>query len=149
MFYRFDKSETYAQRGKLRQLYEKITVFKDNKIEVRWRVPYESGVRRADFDKEWGGSRIQDQTNLPPAQLAEMIHFPVTPLYQNRAFLHEKYVVNDLSAEEIGLEIVSATSTVLKHLKLLGIPVRRNGKNTRPKGHLAYGQKIVGRKVEV
>ena len=73
----------------------------------------------------------------------------MTPLYQNRDFLHEKYVVNGLSAEEIGLEIVSATSTVLKHLKIFGIPVRDNGKNTRPKRHLAYGQKIVGRKVEV
>ena len=98
---------------------------------------------------KWGGSRIQDQTNFPPAQLAEIIHFPVSPLYQNRDFLHEKYVVNGLSADEIGLEIVSATSTVLKHLKLFGKPVRGNGKNTRPKRHVAYGQKIVGRKVEV
>ncbi len=101
------------------------------------------------ISKEWGGSRIQDQTNFPPAQLAEIIHFPVTPLYQNRDFLLEKYVANGLSAEEIGLEIVSATSTVLKQLKLLGIPIRGSGKNTRPKRHLAYGQKIVGRKVEV
>ena len=35
------------------------------------------------------------------------------------------------------------------HLKLLGIPIRGSGKNTRPKPHLAYGQKKVGRKVEV
>ncbi len=97
---------------------------------------------------KWGGSQIQDQINFPPAQLAEIMNLSV-PLYQKRDFLHEKYVVNGLSVEEIGLEIVYASSTVLKHLKLLGIPLRGNGKSTRPERRRAYGQKIVGRQVEV
>ena len=61
VFDRFEKSDPDVQRGILRQMVEKITVFKDNKIVVRWRVPYESGGRPFDFDKEWG-----DQWGLNP-----------------------------------------------------------------------------------
>jgi hypothetical protein len=39
-------------------------------------------------------------------------------------------------------------STVLKHLKKCGIPVRESGQNIRPKRHLPFGKKIVGRSVE-
>jgi hypothetical protein len=37
---------------------------------------------------------------------------------------------------------------VLKHLKKCGIPVRESGENIRPKRHLPFGKKIVGRSVE-
>ena len=54
VFDRFEKSDSDVQRGILRQLVEKITVFKDNKMEVRWRVPCESGGRRFDFEERMG-----------------------------------------------------------------------------------------------
>ncbi|MBC7533819.1 MAG: recombinase family protein [Oligoflexus sp.] len=39
-------------------------------------------------------------------------------------------------------------STVCKHLKKYGIPLRESGQNIRPKRHLAFGKKIVGKSVE-
>ncbi len=35
------------------------------------------------MERGWGGSWIQDQTNYPPAQLAEIINFPVPPLLKS------------------------------------------------------------------
>jgi hypothetical protein len=81
---------------------------------------------------------LQSQTNVPPAQIIETIEFSVSPVYLNREYLHQKYIVECLSAAEIGREIVSATSTVHKYLKLFKIPIGKSGANIRPKRHLAY-----------
>jgi len=98
--------------------------------------------------EKWGPARLSGQTNCPPTQFVETIDFSVNPVYLNQEFLYQKYVVEGLSAEEIGREIVSATSTVHKYLKHFRIPIRKSGSNIRPKRHLAYGKKIVGRRVE-
>lgn len=79
---------------------------------------------------------------------SEWFEFPVTPLYLNQEYLRKKYVDENLSADEVASEIGCAVSTVLKHLKKYGIPVRGNGQNIRPKRHLPFGKKIVGRSVE-
>jgi hypothetical protein len=63
-------------------------------------------------------------------------------LYKNKSFLHQKYVVEGLSCEEIATQIFSARTTVLKYLKIHGIPVREIGRNQKKVRGLAYGQKI-------
>lgn len=85
---------------------------------------------------------MRSQTTLPPApstyQFTEIVSFPVEPVYKNYSFLRQKYVEERLSAGEIADEIVSARSTVLKHLRLAGIPIRAADKKTRSR--LAYGE---------
>ena len=62
--------------------------------------------------------------------------------YKDKAFLQQKYVVEGLSCEEIAAQIFSARTTVLKYLKIHGIPVREVGTNQKRVRGLAYGQKL-------
>jgi hypothetical protein len=83
---------------------------------------------------------IRPSTRTPEKYVimfSEWFEFPVTPQYLNQEYLRKKYVDENLSADE-----------VLKHLKKYGIPVRESGQNIRPKRHLPFGKKIVGRSVE-
>lgn len=62
--------------------------------------------------------------------------------FKDRSFLHQKYVVEGLSCDEIASQIFSARTTVLKYLKIHGIPVREVGTNQKRVRGLAYGQKV-------
>jgi hypothetical protein len=91
---------------------------------------------------------MQHRNTLHTFTFSEWFDFPVTPLYLNQEYLRKKYVDENLSADEVASEIGCAVSTVLKHLKKYGIPTRDSGENIRPKRHLPFGKKIVGRSVE-
>jgi hypothetical protein len=56
---------------------------------------------------------------------------PIDPIYKNKSFLHQKYVVEGLSCEEIAEQIFSARTTVLKYIKVYGISVRETGTNQK------------------
>ncbi len=62
--------------------------------------------------------------------------------FKDKTFLHQKYVVEGLSCEEIATQIFSARTTVLKYLNIHGIPVREVGTNQKRVRGLAYGQKV-------
>ena len=64
------------------------------------------------------------------------------PLYKNKFFLHQKYVVEGLSCEEIASQIFSARTTVLKYLRIHGRPIREVGTNQKRVRGLAYGMKV-------
>lgn len=87
-------------------------------------------------------------TDRSSITFSEWFEFPVTPLYLNQEYLQQKYVTENLSADEVASEIGCAVSTVLKHLEKYGISVRESSENIRPKRHLPFGKKIVGRSVE-
>ena len=89
------------------------------------------------------GSPIDSIPNFfPPANILIISCLSEDSLYQNKSFLHQKYVVEGLSCEEIAAQIFSARTTVLKYLKIHGIPVRETGTNQKRVRGLAYGQKI-------
>jgi hypothetical protein len=67
--------------------------------------------------------------------------------FKSKSFLQQKYVQEGLSCGEIANQIFSARTTVLKYLKLHGIPVRESGSNQKRKRGLAYGKKIESRHV--
>ncbi len=67
--------------------------------------------------------------------------------FKNKIFLQQKYVVEGLSCGEIAAQIFSARTTVLKYLKLHGIPVREVGSNQKRKRGLGYGEKVECRQV--
>ncbi len=72
-------------------------------------------------------------------------------LFKNRDFLYEKYVEKGWSASQIADEIGSVHSTVVKHLKDLGIPLREHQLplQRRPGHGLAYGKKVIERGEQV
>ncbi len=85
-------------------------------------------------------------TSLQPLKSIMISSIQYTPPYKNKDFLYQKYVVEKLSTIEIAQSIFSARSTVSKHLKLFGIPVRESGNiKKRPGYGLAYGKQIINR----
>ncbi len=94
---------------------------------------------------------IRPSTRTPEKYVitfSEWFKFPVTSLYLNQEYLQKKYVDENLSADEVASEIGCAVSTVLKHLKKYGIPVRGSGENIRPKRHLPFGKSVEDHKRE-
>lgn len=60
--------------------------------------------------------------------------------------MYQKYIVERLSCEEISKQIPTARrTTVLKHLKFHGIPVRKPGTNTNRKRGVVYGARCLMR----
>lgn len=80
--------------------------------------------------------------NFPPASILMISCLSEDPLYKNKFFLQQKYVEERLSCEEIASQIFSARTTVLKYLKIHGIPVREVGINQKRVRGLAYGLKF-------
>ena len=87
----------------------------------------------------WCASRRPAKLEFPPTQLTKIINYCYHPLYKDSDFLHQKYVVEGLSTTEISAIIFSSHSTVLKYLKLNGIPLRKQGE-FKNKGQLGYGE---------
>lgn len=86
---------------------------------------------------------------FPPSSILMKTSIYVDKPYENKFFLHQKYVVEGLTCEEIATQIFSARTTVLKYLKIHGIPVREVGTNQKRKRGLAYGSKVQKRSVAV
>jgi phosphopentomutase len=78
-----------------------------------------------------GGYRSSIRSSVPPPEFSIHKPFKVVSPFKDKAFLHQKYVVERLSCEEIARQISSSRTTVLKWLKLSGIKTRRSDyKNT-------------------
>jgi len=54
LFDRLDKSDQDVKRGILRQLTEKIIIYRGNKVEIRWRIPCDTGGRGFVSEEEEG-----------------------------------------------------------------------------------------------
>jgi hypothetical protein len=90
-------------------------------------------------------SRSLTELQFPPIEVIDTIEFNYIPLFKDKFFLHQKYVVERLSTQEIADQIFSAKSTVLKYLKHHRIPLREVGVTIRRRNWLAYGQRILKR----
>ena len=84
---------------------------------------------------------------FPPAYLDETIDFTWRPLFKDQTFLHQKYVVERLSAEEVAVQSFSSKSTILKHLKVFGIPSREVNPGVRRRRCVAYGLRMANRQL--
>lgn len=86
-------------------------------------------------------------TRFQPVKSIMISSIQYTPLYRNKEFLHQKYVVEKLSTVEISQLILSARSTVSKYLTLYEIPLRESDRmiKKKPGYGLAYGKRIVNR----
>ncbi len=88
------------------------------------------------------------QLAFPPTQIVMFSSILIDPPFKNKSFLYQKYVVEGLTCDEIAELIFSARTTILKYLKIHGIPVRETGSNQKRKRGLGYGQKVQCRQIE-
>lgn len=89
------------------------------------------------------GSPIDSIPNyFPPANISMVASIYTDSSYKDKSFLYQKYVEEGLSCEDIATQIFSARTTVLKYLKIHGIPVREVGTNQKRVRGLAYGLKV-------
>lgn len=69
------------------------------------------------------------------------------PPYKNEFFLREKYLVEMLSTRQIAALVFSARSTVVRHLRAYGIPMRREDEaHDLNNGQCSFGEKMVAGK---
>ena len=94
-----------------------------------------------------GSSIYSILANFPPENISMFSSTLGDSPYKCKSFLHQKYAVEGLTCGEIAKQIFSARTTVLKYLKLHGIPVRDVGVNQKRKRGLSYGDKVQKRSV--
>ncbi len=82
---------------------------------------------------------------FPPVEIVDTIDFYHTPLFKDKSFLYQKYVVEGRSCDEIAAQIFSARTTILKYLKAHKIPVKEVGQNIIKRRHVAYGKRMLRR----
>lgn len=66
----------------------------------------------------------------------------VVPLFKNKFFIHQKYVVEGLSAKQIAREIFSSKMAVLDALYFFEIPIREPHYNHGHPSQPRYGQRV-------
>jgi AICAR transformylase/IMP cyclohydrolase PurH len=69
-------------------------------------------------------SQSLSQPLFPPLKLIVNSSFSHSPAYKDASFLHQKYVVERLSIQEIADQIYSSTSTIAKYIRQAGIEPR-------------------------
>ncbi|PIS11285.1 MAG: hypothetical protein COT73_04745 [Bdellovibrio sp. CG10_big_fil_rev_8_21_14_0_10_47_8] len=76
--------------------------------------------------------------------ISDFTEFQAIPWYQDRAFLHQKYIAERMSSRQIAKLIGSSRSTVITHLKTHGIRLRRQEEShAMNPGQVRYGSKLL------
>lgn len=75
------------------------------------------------FGIKIGGPGPDDTEKCPPNNLLMKSGICNTPLYKNKNFLHQKYVVEGLSSRKIAAIIGSSKTAVISNIKKFGLPV--------------------------
>jgi len=75
--------------------------------------------------KKWGGVHPSSNNNFPQDYLSDLFTFYQEERFRDASFLREMYEEKGLSTTQIAKKICSSHSTVLKYLKIHGIPVRQ------------------------
>lgn len=84
-----------------------------------------------------GPTRSLPDLAFPPGQLVDSFEFNPRYQFRDRLFLHQKYVAEGLSPEQIAAETFSSRKVIVKHLKGSGIVLRT--KDRRKTGPLPFG----------
>lgn len=87
---------------------------------------------------KWRASSPLSEPFSSTDEVSDFIEFRHLPLRQDRSFLHQKYVVEGLSIDQISKLIFSSKESVRRGLLKVGIPVREPHKNP---SRIRYGQR--------
>ena len=79
-------------------------------------------------------------TFFQPVESTIIINLRSNTLYKSKAYLHQKYIVEGLSCQQIADNAGCARTSVLKFLKEFGFETKKPGSNLNRKRGLAYGQ---------
>lgn len=81
----------------------------------------------------------------PPSEIQVITHIKRIPLLKLPSFLHQKYIAESLTINQIATLTLSSRSTVIKYLNAAGIPIRAE---EHRRGGSTFGErKINGRYV--
>jgi Recombinase len=75
----------------------------------------------------WRNLPGQNELSPPVSYLTDTIWFNPIPLYKNRDFLHQKYVIEGRSIAQIAAEIFSSKCAIRDHLLEFGFKLRKVG----------------------
>ncbi|MBT7567287.1 hypothetical protein HN630_00090 [archaeon] len=92
--------------------------------------------------KSGGHKPLASVPIVPPFQLTVNKEFIYIPLYKDKSFLHQKYVVEGLSIDQISQQIFSSKEVVRSWLMRHEIDVREQGHHHGRPAQPRYGQKM-------
>ena len=95
--------------------------------------------------QNWGAAPLHNPLSRPPVEVPKYLELTHKPQYRNEDYLRQKYVVEGYSCNEISELLTSSRSTVLKHLKRAGIPIRHADQKT--KSRIGFGEAWRNRQV--
>lgn len=84
------------------------------------------------------GRKVSSRAALHP-QVFDYIDFVLEPLWKDKNFLHEKYVIQGLSIAQIAAQILSSREAVRMGLKGIGIKRKAPGKPGLRPAQVPYG----------
>ena len=79
--------------------------------------------------------------------MTNIIQLPVKKVWRNKELLHQKYVVERRSLNELAVEFGVARQTISMQMKSFGIETRVPGTVQNRKRGLAYGKKFKDREI--
>lgn len=100
---------------------------------------------------EWTLSEMVHQSEcntrfFPPSEIQVITHIKRISMLKLPRFLHQKYIVENLTINQIADLTLSSRSTVIKYLNAAGIPIRSEEQR---RGGSAFGErKVNGRYVQ-
>ena len=153
---KFDAESPQAQKQIIQNIIPKIIYYHEEKrleLHVRPQPPAKKGQKKSPNLCHSGGNilRVSDkwrtfETRLEEfsatLQLLDSIKFSHTPPHKDKDFLHQKYIVEGLSAAQISSQIFSSKTAVLKGLKDVGIETRAQHENHGNPSQPRYGYRL-------
>jgi transposase len=84
---------------------------------------------------------------LPPVEFTEIVSFLVIPQYEDPVLLHQKYVEEGLSVNQIASLFGCARSTLTAKLQEFGIAQNTKNKTNQRKGQVGFGYRVQNGKI--
>jgi hypothetical protein len=101
-----------------------------------------SGVRK------WRANEGLSHNFSSSSYPTDIISFNVVPMYKSASFLHQQYVVNQLSIRQIANLCVSSKEAVRSNLHQFKIPLREKSKPHGRQPQLKFGHKRIKGKLD-
>jgi hypothetical protein len=98
-------------------------------------------MRDGSHKSKWRARFPEVETFPPSGYIADFLEFRHLPLYRDRRFLHQKYVVEGLSIAQISAQIFSSKEAVRRGLLNAGIQPREAHKPHGRPARVKFGEK--------
>jgi hypothetical protein len=76
----------------------------------------------------------------PAIKVTETLEFVYVPLFEDRSFLYQKYVVEGLNPAQIAAQTFSCRTTIMARLRAFDIPLRHEAEGYKTRSQLGFGQ---------